>query len=385
MNNAIALTYNIIMIKVAYIIIALIFSQIFCTFPVTAENLWTVLKSDPKLYLENVQFFNSYQAYGHDMRCLWTTKNGGQYWQSQYCASVEKKSEPSDKIIDFHFINPQNGWLLIDGENSRLLHTTDEGNTWQEHIFQEDLHFVSVRFYDTLIGWLIGEKFLSPNIPDVRGIIYVTKDGGTTWDECSTEIAVDYRWRLEDVWIFSATEVLVIGDFILRSIDGGKTWSEISNSPSVLNLFSDLRNHAIQFFNHSIGWILRIPAENYLLTFDGGRTWMIRYPPTIGLHTMDTLIYLTANEVWTTFGGIYHSKDGGETWEIELEPDKNGYSFYTLSYLPDKRQLIATGDGVVAFRSIENAEQSLTPELEGRAKKLVAVFRGWWSPALQAR
>jgi len=314
---------------------------------------WQIIPSKQKIRFSAIQFMNARIAFGHDQKCFWATQDGGRHWKKLYCAMpLQKEPEKltffnTTKLGNFNFINTTEGWML-EGDN-QLLHTRDSGITWVRRVFNKNTWFKKVYFFNHQHGWLLGSQILPNKIPDVRGIIYATTDGGKNWVELDTGISVNYRWRLRDIRALSATDIWIVGDFLLHSVNGGKTWQ----SPSIdSSLVYDLNNLSIQFTDNDIGWIRRLPAKNYLFTHDGGKTWIPRQHPT-QLGFMDSLIFVSSTEAWATAGGMYHTIDGGESWRLVLgkEAYMSDESIYYIlhQYLESDDLLIATNKTDIMF------------------------------------
>jgi photosystem II stability/assembly factor-like uncharacterized protein len=140
---------------------------------------------------------------------------------------------------------------------------------------------------------------------------------------------------------------LAVGDLLLHSLDGGKTWRQPSPQSGEL---AGLRNVKIQFQNPRVGWIMRLPPDNHLVTKDGGKNWTPHRPPTKPAF-MDDLLYLSAQEAWLAAGRVYHSTDGGVSWKPSLGPDPTqGEPRYNmLQYVANEHLLIATSDQGISF------------------------------------
>jgi photosystem II stability/assembly factor-like uncharacterized protein len=301
---------------------------------------WQVTPIESGPVFDETQFLDALHAYGSDGDCLWATEDGGRHWRKSYC--VPSRPERRDKIQTLQFLTWTEGWLLV-GFN-QLLHTTDEGQTWLTQTFEKRIIF-GLRFANPKRGWWVGEQSLS-GVPDYRGVIYSTDDGGKTWDEAPTQINSVYRWNLIWVWPVSPTDIWVVGDLLLHSLDGGKTWRQPS---AQLGELASLRNVKIQFKNPQVGWILRLPPDNYMVTKDGGKDWTPHRPPTKPAF-MDDLLYLNAQDAWLAAGRLYHSIDGGISWKPSGPNPTHGEPRYNvLQYVANEHLLIATGDQGIAF------------------------------------
>ncbi|QIB26813.1 WD40/YVTN/BNR-like repeat-containing protein [Caloranaerobacter azorensis] len=127
---------------------------------------------------------------------------------------------------------------------------------------------------------------------------------------------------------------VVEDDNILRTIDGGKTWSEaIVSNFSIGNLPDGI---VYDFINCNMGWVVIGSTDEsnamILKTIDGGQTWNVK--ELSGIRNVAALDFIDQDNGWlmaNTDGAlgsqvveIFHTKDGGENW-IKImtnEPDK---------------------------------------------------------------
>ena len=111
-----------------------------------------------------LQFINDSVGYARSYATLYKTINGGIDWTKYYQGDITSLSFLSDSIG------------FISGDDGLLLKTIDGGENWQELQFDEfyELNFKDVHFYNSMIGYVTGEKFYEV-------MIYKTIDGGTSW------------------------------------------------------------------------------------------------------------------------------------------------------------------------------------------------------------
>jgi photosystem II stability/assembly factor-like uncharacterized protein len=136
---------------------------------------------------------------------------------------------------------------------------------------------------------------------------------------------------------------------ILRTDDGGETWSEIT-PPQPLTPNSSWLYPSVQFSDPDTGWASYSGTDLIWSTHDGGRTWRptrLEYNAYLGglIHSLDK------DQIWFfqfVDGGmqkvntvLYSSLDGGSTWRKLLDPfsdaviqsfDKTGVDFYDAQY-----------------------------------------------------
>ena len=123
---------------------------------------------------------------------------------------------------------------------------------------------VEINFIDENIGFASGNNATG-------GVILKTTDGGTTWTQLlNTGTNGDYVWKLQilnsnnNVLFGSVEAVTPNPGRLAKSIDGGLTWT-LQNAPeSVVQ--------AVGFLNENHGW-MGGHTTGFYETLDGGATW----------------------------------------------------------------------------------------------------------------
>ena len=148
---------------------------------------------------------------------------------------------------------------------AHIIKSTDSGNTWQ---------FIDMSAYATA---LVDINFIDENIGFVSGnnasggIILKTIDGGTTWTQLlNTGTNGDYIWKLQ---VLSTNNNVIFGSVeaaepnvgkLVKSIDGGVTWT-IQNGP-------ETHTQAVGFLDENHGWMGGWTTGFYE-TINGGASW----------------------------------------------------------------------------------------------------------------
>ncbi|MEI6885136.1 MAG: YCF48-related protein [Bacteroidota bacterium] len=221
----------------------------------------------------------------------------GRSWERVGCGSnLELKT--------VHFFDKDHG--IIAGEASRLYSTTDGGNHWERIITGVLGNYTDLCFPTDRHGFLTAMQ-----------AILETKDGGNTWDTC---IRLNLPNELTSISFSDSLHGWAVGNIttnifyaqILKTSDGGKSWTEIEPGTADINSI---------FFSDSLhGWMCG-GSDRLFRTSDGGLHWtgsnIKRYSNFYSIQFTDSLHGCVVGDggLWPYFGGIAaFSDDGGKTW-----------------------------------------------------------------------
>ncbi len=158
--------------------------------------------------------------------------------------------------------------------------------------------------------------------------MFLSTDGGVTWQVNSiatTNSAIMSAANISAidgstafVSMYDADGMGATNGLLVKTTDGGTTWSEVTSLPGVPFL------NIVHFFNANEGLVMSDPdAAGYVIyrTTDGGTTWT-RVPaasvpaPVAGDYGLVNQFAAIGDNIWFTTlkGRIYHSTDKGVTW-----------------------------------------------------------------------
>jgi photosystem II stability/assembly factor-like uncharacterized protein len=239
------------------------------------------------------------------------------------------------KLRTMQLINARSGWALV-AEN--LLWTGDGGASWQDITPQTALpvHLLNVTFTSPLNGWLV--RLLGGEVSQTSLEVLATLDGGQTWQpyplsipeaSLSAPIAAAYLNFLDERTGFLSVKLESSSAFSLGRLfvtqDGGRTWEERS-----LPL-----GEPVVFLDAQRGWVAGGPGGDQLFrTQDGGRTWQPQPLPLpfssteaqvfVGLpifrSNRDGSLPVTVTGLDPRFL-VYSTWDGGESWSVSSQAE----------------------------------------------------------------
>jgi len=171
------------------------------------------------------------------------TEDGGLSWQQ--LGGWQIGNYPSFGHIDF--VNDSVGWAVA---YDKITKTLDGGISWQTQLDKDRHSFRSIFALNENVAFVWG------SITDSnKGVILKTLDGGSTWIDISPE----FRYNdIRSLWFFNQDVGIVTGHIptgysdegrILRSYDGGITWHE-----KLVPELSNIRD--VQFINDSTGFFV---------------------------------------------------------------------------------------------------------------------------------
>ena len=221
-----------------------------------------------------------------------------------------------------------------------------------------------VSVVDDRTAWASGSK----------GTVLRTLDGGATWSALPVpgEEATDFR----DIESFGPDEAVVMGvnrpAKIFRTTDGGKNWTRTfaDDSPG---MFLD----GLAFFDKKNGLAVGDPIDGrffFISTTDGGATW-VHLPPGSRPAAHDgeaafaasgtSLTIMKDDRIWLTTGGsasrIWRSEDRGRHWEsvssalLEGPSSAGGFS---VAFLDARAGITVGGNYKAEAAAVGNAAVS---------------------------
>jgi photosystem II stability/assembly factor-like uncharacterized protein len=250
------------------------------------------------------------------------------------------------QIQSFWMIDDRNGWALT---RETIIRTNDGAVTWY-NAAPNDVVFTngmpSAYFLDAVHAWLI-----IPSADYAAGTIYITADGGFTWENSPLSFAGGSLY-FDDPHSGYALTTLGAGAGsqyveVLQTDQAGTSWKTMfKHEPGRdASLPGGGRKSGLVFSQPQIAWITGdIPMENYFYVYrsdDGGAIWSqqtgFALPESVGSAFVESLppFFADANvgvlpvHALSTTGDqqytiVYATTDGGATWTAGLPLNMRG-------------------------------------------------------------
>lgn len=163
---------------------------------------------------------------------------------------------------------------------------------------------------------------------DNAGGIYKTTDSAKTWVAQNSGVALPvYDLFFLDAqkgfavggWSFcNGTGCTPPGGFILRTLDGGQTWTQVYTPSEKTEIQS------VYFVTPSLGFCAG--GNMILKTTDGGSTWS-EYKIPSGSSTVQQVRFVNEQKGYALclFSKLFKTEDGGQTWQEIVHGSSNGY------------------------------------------------------------
>jgi len=282
---------------------------------------------------------------------LFLTTDAGISWSSITLPVVTQQKAIPGPIF---FLNDHLGWMSLSGisggtfQDNDLLRSTDGGQSWSRlHATlpapllprtRSPGYITSLSFLNETTGWVTGSSYSREN-----SWIYMTNDGGTTWQEQQLPSPQGYSaTRLLDLGqphFFSARDGVLpaasthfdpTGVCAFITHDGGESWQSqpffaLQNySDEVVDphLLIDVSVPLPSFTSLTTGWVGTISIYR---TTDGGRSWQ-HFDHQLPIRYSDPGLQFIADRVafalaftgepinFQASSELYRTMDGGKSW-----------------------------------------------------------------------
>jgi len=229
----------------------------------------------------------------------------------------------SSRVDDLFMVDTQTGYAV---NGNKILKTTDGGDNWFI-VRQDTMSGRSIEFINAQKGFAGGLNYSSTG----SFILFKTLDGGAIWTDITSLLDPRAGGGICGLSIPDSNTIYGCGNYfqdsayIVKSIDGGITWSFIDMHMYATSLID------MYFLNKDTGFatgkgLLPLETAVILYTTDGGQTWTYKFQNTVTIEycwkiqRLTSQVYFASIEDEFITGApsqILKSTDGGMTWNIQ--------------------------------------------------------------------
>jgi|tagenome__1003787_1003787.scaffolds.fasta_scaffold20696846_2 photosystem II stability/assembly factor-like uncharacterized protein len=223
--------------------------------------------------------------------------------------------------------------------------------TWQLLDTGSASHFRGLAAVSKKVAWVSGYE----------GVVLRTTDGGRSWSDVSVPGAGSLQFR--DITAFDARRAVVMAagtgtdSRLYATSDGGATWQLTYENTDPAAFFD-----CMAFFDPRHGLVLSDPVDGkfrILRTSDGGAHWTVQSPDGMppaganefGFAASGECLTTRGHDAWFGSGGpdgsrVFHSRDGGRTWGVDTTPVVRGASagIFGIAFANPHRGIAVGGD-----------------------------------------
>ncbi len=252
---------------------------------------WTMMPA-LSCQAELLHFMNASTGWATDFNIIAQTTNGGQTWINQL--NLTQMGYAHNSLYGFTFTDSLNGYVF--GSNL-LLKTADGGVTWLSIApASADTNWSAVSFLNKDTGWAFYDT-----------VVARTLNGGTSWSISYisnikyTDIILSARFYDANTGI-----AFMANGTEFKTRDGGITWDSVMAVPYSPSSFK---------FGQG-GFIYGESNYEYLVSsVDTGRTWS---QDSVSFSVLGNY-YLSRDTGYLGFTQIYKTTNGGQTWQSDSQ------------------------------------------------------------------
>ncbi len=283
---------------------------------VIAEAQWTQLNTGVQVQLKSVYFINVNTGWACGLNTIIKTTNGGLSWQATALPGFHKSMDFKDELTGY-----------VCGEYGKVHKTTDAGNNW---------YSLNTGFNVTLNQIRIAEDG-SVIIPGNSSTILHSTDGGNTWTNILNIPAIVDFFAVK---LLNSNSFIISGNesTILRTSNSGATWESISiGMPNPL--------FVVDFSGQSTGWVTGC-CGMFMKTTNAGISWTTDDYLTPG-YTLYSMQFFGQSKGWLAgeAGYILRTTNAGLNWD-SLNSNTQ-LDLYSLHFIDENTGFVSGYNGTI--------------------------------------
>ncbi len=246
------------------------------------------------------------------------TIDGGYHWELKYDG---QSMYNTSAVRDMDFSSEMRGYAI--GNDGVFLETSDGGETWTDVGMSVDFTLKQIEFFTPLNGYITGTDTTS---------MLKTLDGGLNWELVPVFSGLKGKYTnnltfINDQVGFMTCSVGIQNTeyMIYKTADAGQIWRQVFSAYS----HPDIRLDFLDTVHGIAGYIAPAYLSKFLITNDGGDTWVESPHQYIPWYSTNSLCYFSLEKIITigAKGRIYTSSDQGVSWVKESSNIFNGHIY----------------------------------------------------------
>jgi photosystem II stability/assembly factor-like uncharacterized protein len=271
----------------------------------------------------------------YDGNGVFKSLDGGITWESKGLPNVGSISkiviDPNDD--NTIFVSAM-GPLFRNDTNRGVYRSVDGGNTWEQKLFVSDITGVIDMSIHPTNGDIVyaasWERIRRPEYRQYGGEtsgLYRSLDGGETWSEMTNglpslaadkgRISIDISKSNPDVLYARYVNAIGAIEGVYKTVDGGNVWTEV-NSASLTNVGFHwwFRGIVVDPSNENVIYNVDFNVQK---SIDGGNTWSEAFLNAhVDQHALAFNNLVPGSVLLGNDGGLYYSDDDGDSYVKDL-------------------------------------------------------------------
>lgn len=292
------------------------------------------------------------------------TGNGGIDWQPSIKIKDTNQTLSGASISKLAFDPKSFSVLYAATVNKGLFVSKDGGSSWEEMLGKISVLDFAVNPQDSNTIYAAG-------IFNNNGKVFGTRDGGKSWTEVFSAAESDNSARAIAIDPNNPQSILIglNNGPIIRSDDGGNTWRLVNNYNDRINQIL-WNNEAVYIvgrttgvYKSSDGGSTFKPITGNLSSVSGNAEGGIVSSPVSLFHRLSVSRTNPNVQYLTTDLGLYRSTDSGGNWsQVSMPLRQQGVNVFAVAVAPSSANVVYVSSGAYIYKTLDSGASWLTSD-----------------------